>query len=108
MRGEPVPEKIEVDIIREDGIMRHIQVFRREVFWNGKQQYQTFYNDITEQKKIEIALKESEEKYRTVFESANDIIILLDTAGKILDVNARIKDVGGYGSDELIGKNIGE
>ena len=88
--------------------MRHIQVFRREVFWNGKQQYQTFYNDITEQKKIEIALKESEEKYRTVFESANDIIILLDTAGKILDVNARIKDVGGYGSDELIGKNIGE
>ena len=99
---------IEVDITREDGITRHIQVFRREVFWNGKQQYQTFYNDITEQKKIEIALKESEEKYRTVFESANDIIILLDTAGKILDVNARIKDVGGYGSDELIGKNIGE
>jgi PAS domain S-box-containing protein len=66
------------------------------------------YNDITENKKIEVALRESEQKYRTIFESANDIIILLDTNGKILDVNARLTDVGGYDRYELIGKNISE
>ncbi len=62
--------------------------------------------DITEHRKIEIALKESEERYHTIFESANDIIILMDTDGKIIDVNARLTDIGGYLKDELIGKNI--
>ncbi len=107
-RDEPVPDKVEVDIIRKDGIIRHLQVFRREVFWDGKRRYQTLYNDITEQKKTELALRESEEKYRTIFESANDIMILLDVSGKILDVNSRLKETGGYEKDELIGKNIGE
>jgi PAS domain S-box-containing protein len=106
LRGEPVPAKVEVDIVRKDNTTRHLQVFRREVLWDGKQRYQAFYNDITEQKRIETALRESEEKYRTIFESANDVLILLDTNGKILDVNARLTDIGGYDRYELIGKNL--
>jgi two-component system, NtrC family, sensor kinase len=108
LRNEPVPDKVEVDIIRRDGTIRHLQVFRREVFWDGKRQYQTLYNDITEQKTIETSLRESEEKYRTIFESANDIILVMDTGGKILDVNARLTDIGGYQKDELIGKQLNE
>ena len=50
LQGEPVPDKVEVDIVRKDGVVRHLQLFRKEVLWDGKQQFQIFYNDITERK----------------------------------------------------------
>ena len=51
-------------------------------------------------------LRESEEKYRTIFESANDVMIVLDSKGKIVDVNARIKETTGYEREEIIGNNL--
>jgi len=51
-------------------------------------------------------MNDSEEKYRTIFESATDIILLLDSKGKINDVNNRLKDIGGWDREELIGKHI--
>jgi len=47
-RGETIPDIIEVDIIRKDGDIRHLQIYRKEIFWNGKQQSQVIYDDITE------------------------------------------------------------
>lgn len=108
MRGEPMPKQIETKILRQDGTIRTLQVSMIDVFWDGQHRHQTLYNDVTEQKKIELALRESEEKYRTIFESANDIFILLDTTGKVLDVNDRLTDIGKYDRSDLIGRNIGE
>lgn len=62
--------------------------------------------DVTEQKKTETVLRESEEKYRAIFESANDVMILLDDNGQIIDLNTRIQEVGGYHQEELLGKNF--
>jgi PAS domain S-box-containing protein len=62
--------------------------------------------DITAQKIAETVLRESEEKYRIIFESANEVMILLDDEGKIIDLNPRIRDVGGYDREELLGKKI--
>jgi two-component system, NtrC family, sensor kinase len=62
--------------------------------------------DLTEKKHNEDILKESEEKYRSIFDSANDIILLLDNKGKILDVNRKISEIAGYDPSELIGNNI--
>jgi PAS domain S-box-containing protein len=108
LRGEPMPKQIETKIQRQDGTIRTLQVSMIDVFWDGQHRHQTLYHDVTEQKNIEMALRESEEKYRTIFESANDIIILLNTAGIVLDVNARLTDIGGYERHELIGKKISE
>jgi two-component system, NtrC family, sensor kinase len=62
--------------------------------------------DVTEHLEAERAMRESEEKYRTVFESANDIIMILDRKGTIVDINAKLKEIGGWEREELIGKNI--
>ena len=56
--------------------------------------------------RMETELKQSEEKYKTIFESANDIILLLDNKGKIVDVNNKLKDIGGYDRDILLGQDI--
>ncbi|MBS3756806.1 MAG: PAS domain-containing protein, partial [Desulfobacterales bacterium] len=63
--------------------------------------------DITEHKRAENLLSESEERYRRLFETANDGILLLEKAeGKITHANPAIKKMLGYGPDELIGKGL--
>jgi len=49
--GDFGPSEYEISIVRKNGEVRYIQVFRKEVFWNGKKQFQVLYFDITEAKK---------------------------------------------------------
>ncbi len=60
-------------------------------------------NDITERKKAEDALCESEEKYRTIVETANEGIVMAAPSGTIIFANARMADMLGYTSEELVG-----
>jgi PAS domain S-box-containing protein len=62
--------------------------------------------DITDRKKGEEALKESEKKYRSLIESMNDGLGVLDVKGKIIFVNPRITEMIGYSKKELIGRSI--
>jgi len=62
--------------------------------------------EITERKRTEKALQESEEKFRSIFESANDCMIYLDIYGKILDVNEKTVEVFGGSKKELLGKHF--
>ncbi len=58
--------------------------------------------DITDRKRFEHALQASEEKYRTLFENANDPIVLIDpNDGAILDANRQAVTTSGYSADEL-------
>ena len=52
-RGEYVPSNYEIGIVRKDGEIRHLLVFRKEVTWDGKRQFQVIYQDITERKRAE-------------------------------------------------------
>jgi PAS domain S-box-containing protein len=60
LRGEPMPKQIDIDIIRKDGSVRNLTVSMMDIYWDGKQQYQTLYNDVTEHKKMSEQLSVSE------------------------------------------------
>ena len=64
--------------------------------------------DITERKKAEEALKESEEKYRNLVEINPNVIYQLDSKGIITFISRGITEIIGYNPNELIGKNISE
>ena len=66
---------------------------------------QTILEDTTEHKKAEETLRESEEKYRNLFESAMDAIVTLDLKGSITAVNSSVLRFG-YEKEDLVGKNI--
>jgi PAS domain S-box-containing protein len=61
--------------------------------------------DITERKQTEAARRESETRYRTLFEYAPDGILISDTEGYYLDANASMCRMLGYTHDELVGLN---
>jgi diguanylate cyclase (GGDEF)-like protein/PAS domain S-box-containing protein len=62
--------------------------------------------DITERKKVEDALRESEYKYKGLIENIPDIIFTIDLEGKITFVSKRAKEISGYENAEMINKNI--
>jgi PAS domain S-box-containing protein len=64
-------------------------------------------NDITERRRLEILLSESEERYRRLFETASDAIVLLEKSeGNITHANPATEKMLGYSLKESIGKKL--
>jgi len=59
-----------------------------------------------ERKRASKRIRESEEKFRNIFESASDAMIYLDTIGTILDVNQKAIAIYGDSKEELVGKHF--
>ncbi|MHA2290190.1 MAG: PAS domain-containing sensor histidine kinase, partial [Promethearchaeota archaeon] len=66
------------------------------------------FTDITKRSEFEGALKESEEKYRILFNEAPFGIVLFRSDGTILDSNTATERISGFQKAELIGKNYKE
>lgn len=99
----------EFRIKRKDGTPVYIEVSGRRTPLNGDQKgLLGVVRDITARRQTEQALRDSEQRFRTMFESANDIILQMDRHGTVTDANSKVRDVIGYEPEELIGKHFSE
>jgi PAS domain S-box-containing protein len=97
---------VEFEAVRKDGTEfpaeLSVSAFRMKEDWHTV----GIIRDISQRKKTEEALRENEEKFRKIFESASDGMVYLDTSGRILDVNERAIRLFGGTKEELLGKHF--
>lgn len=76
---------------------------------NGEPKYANgIIIDVTDQKRAEEALRESEEKHRDLVENINDVVFALDTQGICTYISPRVEPVLGYAPDEVIGRTLSD
>ncbi|MGD0278251.1 MAG: PAS domain S-box protein [Smithella sp.] len=64
LQGEFGPSEYEISIVRKTGEIRHLHVYRKEIFWDGQKQFQVIYQDITLRRQAEKKLSETLESLR--------------------------------------------
>ncbi len=98
---------LEYRAIREGGKVRWLQWTDRAIFDQYEKiiEYQGVGRDITEQKRAERALFESERRFREMLEKVRLAAIIMDTECNILFCNDFLLEISGWTKDEVIGRN---
>jgi len=105
LKGKTIPATI-YRFIAKDGTIRHGEVSISPIMRGGKIIGMiSVARDITERKRSEEALKNSEDMLKTVFKAVPHVVTVLDSDRMIENVNDAAFEVFGYPRDEMIGRN---
>jgi PAS domain S-box-containing protein len=93
----------ETQFLRKDGTSIPVESHAHLVTYDGKRIWISHIRDITRRKQADEALRESEEKYRTLVQSADTGIILQSSSGEIQTWNPAAERVFGISADDVLG-----
>ena len=105
-RGDYYPSEYEISIVKKDGEVRHLHVFRKEILWDGERQFQVLYNDITERKRLGELLKKEQQELKLIIDSSPIIVFYKDKDGKFIRVNKAFAKVLELPEGEFVGKTV--
>jgi PAS domain S-box-containing protein len=91
---------------RKDGSIAWIEYDARRINFSGKPAMLISILDITERREAEKALRESEQRYRQLAESAQDFIFIIDKEGKVQYINSSGAKEFGCHPDQMLGKSV--
>ncbi|MDP8247806.1 MAG: PAS domain S-box protein [Candidatus Tritonobacter lacicola] len=109
IQGETVRDGkyIETVNVRKDGTRLPVEVSGTLVEIWGEKMVIAILRDITERKKAEEELLESEEKYRALIETTDTGYQILDGAGRVIDANPEFVRLTGHKTlDEIVGRTV--
>ena len=96
----------ELDILHPDGMNNSVQISYFIINSEKGRMLCITVRDITSKKRIEDAIKESEEKFRSVIEQSTDGIMLSDERGIITKYNSAMERITGIGRQEVLGRQM--
>ncbi|HEX3085215.1 MAG TPA: PAS domain S-box protein, partial [Pyrinomonadaceae bacterium] len=93
---------------KKDGTVIDVNVNWHQLDFAGRPAYLVMATDVTEQKHAQVAVIESEKRYRELIENANDIIYTHDLKGNFTSLNKVGELVTGYSCEEALTMNIAD
>jgi PAS domain S-box-containing protein len=102
LAGEPV--RLEVPFVRRDGARYEIELRGVPILHRGAPHVLYIGRDITEHKRAELALRDSEAQYRAIFNASADALILWNSRFQRVDVNPAYERMYGWAREDVIGR----
>ncbi len=104
--GEELPEIYDTVLVHKNGTKVDVELSGGIITYGGRPADLIIMHNITERKRAEFALRESEAKYRDLIDHAIDIIYTVDPEGNFIDVNEAFLRSGNITPDKIIGRNF--
>ena len=100
-------ENVELTLRKKNGEFINTVAGGEMFVMDGQRYILSFFFDITERKKAENMLRESEDIYRTLVETTDTGYVIIDTEGRVIDANAEyVRFTGHTGLDEIRGRTV--
>ena len=92
--------------LKKDGTLIEADIVVSDLLFQGRPARLVLSNDVTERRRMEASLVESEARLRTYLESASEGIVVVGREGRIEFVNAKTEEIFGYTRAELMGQRM--
>jgi two-component system sensor kinase FixL len=96
----------EVTGLRQDGTTFPVHLSVGEMIVGGDRKFTGIVHDLTERAKLIEQLRASEERWRSVIESAVDGIVVIDSYGRVEAFNPAAERLFGYQASDVLGRNV--
>ncbi len=97
---------LEMDFRAKDGSLINTHMFAIPIHFKSGVLVLTEFHDVTEQKRSDRALRESEKRYRRIFENIQDVYYESSLDGTILEASPSIENISQYKREDLIGTSL--
>ena len=98
------PRNYEARIVTRNGAVKPVHLTVAMI--PGTEKSMASILDMTELRRSKMAIKESQERFKSIFENAAEAIILFDCQGNIVEFNGKFKETFGFKNGEIIGQNF--
>jgi PAS domain S-box-containing protein len=100
LKGEIPENDYQFRAVTSNGTVKWLQINARIITWDGVPASLSFITDITDRRQAQEELRASEEKYRTIFENAQEGIYQTTCEGKFIMANQAMARILGYDAPE--------
>lgn len=105
LNGESMPNQYDFHLVHRDGVTELlVSMSVSRIMYLGAPAALGTIRDVSEQRKAERALRESEERYRTIFENTGTAMVIIEHDTTIILANSRFEQLSGYSREEIEGK----
>ncbi|MDH7602976.1 MAG: PAS domain S-box protein, partial [Armatimonadota bacterium] len=108
MRGEESPEEYDFRVVTRTGEVRHVELRATLIQYDGEPAVLDHIVDVTDRKRAERGLTESEQRYRRLVDLSPDAIVVVCKSRVVFVNNAALSVYGASSSQELIGRQMSE